>query len=150
MGLSFVTTKLNMDECNDFWRYCRDNNMYPNQEFVVPNGRARGHLELIPTNNEIMKIKSDILKMDREEYGYDWLPFKPLTANGCLQTLYSLYVDSLGYVKPCAAIQNDLVNNNSYSLKDSMNHPFLQLAMNIDKHIEGECGHRKFNNECIG
>jgi len=150
VGLSFVTTTLNILESIDIWKYCRSNNFYPNQEFIVPNGRARDHLDLIPSQADIFKNKKDLLDFDRKQYGYNWLVYKPLTAIGCLQFLYSLYIDILGYIRPCAAIQNNLIHISKFSLQEAINHPFISYVRNIDKHLSGKCLSCQFNFECYG
>lgn len=150
LGISFVTTKINLEGCLNIWKYCRNNRIYPNQEFLVPNGRAINILDLIPSNEEIRKLKNELLEIDRKDYNIDWLPYKPLTGSGCLQMFYNLYIDVIGNIRPCAAIQNDIININHFSLKEAINHPFIQFARNIDKYLEGKCSKCEFIKECIG
>lgn len=45
------------------------------------------------TADEINEYKLNRLEIDRKYYGYDWLPYTPIPASGCLQHLYSLYIN---------------------------------------------------------
>jgi len=85
LGASFVTTTLTLDETPHIWRFCRDHNMYPNQEALVPRGRALTELlHLTPTSAQLNEVKRKLLEIDEQEYGYTWLVHAPLTGNGCL------------------------------------------------------------------
>ena len=150
LGASFVTNKANIHEIKEIWKFCRDNNIYPNQEILTPNGRGKNIVGLIPSRDELRKLKLELLEMDRKDYGYDWLPYSPLTGLGCLQFLYSVYVTVEGYVRPCAAVQIRKENIREKSLRGIIETEFFQLCRHIDKHLKGKCGNCKYLNECIG
>jgi radical SAM protein with 4Fe4S-binding SPASM domain len=150
LGLSFVTTQWNINEMTDIWRFCRTRNIYPNQELFVPDGRSKGDFHLIPSERDYRQMKEDLLRIDRDEYGYDWLPYKPLTAVGCMQFMYSLYVNLKGFVTPCAGIQNSLINIRDFTLKEAIEHPFINLARNLENRLKGKCSRCEFLDECLG
>jgi len=150
LGISFVTNTHNINEIKDIWKFCRDNNIYPNQEILTPNGRGRNIVNLIPTIAQYKKLKLELLELDQKEYGFDWLPYTPLTGCGCLQFLYSVYITCEGYVRPCAGVEIKQENIREKPLKEILNTNFFQLCLYIDKHLNGKCKNCVYNSECIG
>jgi len=101
------------------------------------------------------------IKIDRKYYGYDWLPYTPITASGCLQHLYSLYINIEGNVRPCAPTKLDEhpafkidgeypYNVNRMSLKEIYDSDLFTFVRNIDRVLEGRCGNCEYREECIG
>jgi radical SAM protein with 4Fe4S-binding SPASM domain len=162
LGVSFVSNRLNFGEIEDIWHFCRRNNIFPNMEILTPTGRANDELaDKMLTAEEIQAYKMKLLDIDRKYYGYDWLPYTPITASGCLQHLYSLYITIDGNVRPCAPTKLDEhpalkvngeypCNVNKTNLKDIFNSELFSYVRNIDKVLEGRCGDCKHLNECIG
>ena len=153
---SFVTNRLNIDEVETLWRFCRDRNMFPNMEIMTPNGRARNHLDWIPNRKEIMDLRLRLLDIDQKEYGYTWVPYMPLTGAGCRQLEYSLCVTVEGYARPCAAVLTTNLNvrpssKNGMSLAQVLKDPFIQRARNAWKYLDGKCGKCEYRtNYCVG
>lgn len=151
LGLSFVSTILNIDEIPHIWRFCRGNNIYPNHELLIPRGRAiMNNLNLQPTKEQIIDLKQELLRIDSINYGYTWLPYKPLTAYGCLQVFYSIYLTTQGYVRPCADIDIKSFNVNTHSLAQIINSDFFNLIRNIKQYLKGKCKDCEHGYECIG
>lgn len=162
LGVSFVTNKMNLEEVEDIWHFCRQNSIFPNMEILTPTGRANDELEdKLLTADEIKEYKLKLLEIDREYYGYDWLPYTPITASGCLQHLYSLYINIEGNVRPCAPTKLDEhpalrvsgeypYNVNKMSLREIYNSDLFTYVRNIDKVLEGRCGNCEHTEECIG
>ncbi len=162
LGLSFVSCKLNTGELEAFWRFCRWSSIFPNIEVLTPTGRANDELAGCGlATDEVQEYKNSLLSMDRGEFGYDWLPHTPLPASGCLQYLYSLYVNIEGNVKPCAPTKLDenpaLFEDGVYphniirrSLRDIYESPLFEYVRSIDRHLEGKCGGCEHLQECIG
>jgi len=162
LGVSFVTNSLNLGETEEIWHFCRQRNIFPNMEVLTPTGRAKQELpDYSVTRDQIKEDKLRILDIDRSYYGYDWLPYTPLTASGCLQHLYSLYVTIEGNVRPCAPTkfdENPALNNDGIyphnilrrSLREIYEDPLFQYARNIDRYLEGKCFRCEHLNECIG
>jgi MoaA/NifB/PqqE/SkfB family radical SAM enzyme len=153
---------MNRDEIADIWRFCRERNIFPNMEVLTPTGRAK---ETLPDQGletaEIQDYKFDLLRLDRDEFGYDWLPYTPLAGSGCLQHLYSLYVTLEGNVRPCAptkfdehpALQVDGTypyNTSLITLGEIYTSPLFRYVRHIDAHLEGKCGGCEHLDECIG
>jgi MoaA/NifB/PqqE/SkfB family radical SAM enzyme len=162
LGASFVSCRLNLDEIEEIWRYCRDRHIFPNMEVLTPTGRAK---ELLPNQGldteEIQDYKCRLLELDRACYGYDWLPYTPLAASGCLQHLYSLYVNIEGNVRPCAPTKFDehpaLRENGVYphnvkqrSLREIYEDPLFYYVRHIEEHLEGHCNACPHLSQCIG
>lgn len=162
MGVSFVSNKMNLEEIEDIWHFCRQNNIFPNMEILTPTGRANDELEeKLLTAEEIKEYKLKLLEIDRKYYGYDWLPYTPITASGCLQHFYSLYINIEGDIRPCAPTKLDEhpalkidgkypYNVNRMSLKEIYSSDLFTYVRNIDKVLEGRCGNCEHREECIG
>jgi len=162
LGVSFVSCKLNSEEIEKIWHFCRQKNIFPNMEVLTPTGRAQRELsDQGISQEEIKKYKLKLLHIDRECYGFDWLPFTPLAASGCLQHLYSLYITIEGNVRPCAPTKFDEnpalsleghypYNVNRRSMKEIYEDRLFFHVRNIDKYLEGKCCNCEHLNECIG
>jgi len=154
LGTSFVISKRNVVELPDLWRYCRENRIFPNLEMLIPDGRAQDMDPILLSFEEWNQAKTQLLKIDQEEYGYDWLVYTPLLACGCLQVMYNAYVTVKGDVRPCASINtNDVglsLNVNEMSLAEIINVPFFQTARQIDHKLTGRCKQCEHLEECVG
>jgi MoaA/NifB/PqqE/SkfB family radical SAM enzyme len=162
LGISCVTCSLNLDEIEDIWRFCRENNIFPNMEVLTPTGRAKKQLpDCFITDEDIREYKLRLLDIDREWYGFDWLPYTPLPGSGCLQYLFSMYITVEGNVRPCAPTKFDenpaLREDGAYPnnvlarpLAEIYRTPLFEYARNIDSHLEGKCAACVHGRECIG
>jgi radical SAM protein with 4Fe4S-binding SPASM domain len=162
LGISFVSNKMNLKEIEEIWHFCRQRNIFPNMEILTPTGRANDELEdKLLTADEIKEYKLRLLDIDQKYYGYDWLPYTPITASGCLQHLYSLYINIEGNVRPCAPTKLDEhpalrvngeypYNVNRMSLKEIYNSELFTYVRNIDRVLEGRCWNCEYIEECIG
>ncbi|MCM8797525.1 MAG: radical SAM protein [Candidatus Omnitrophica bacterium] len=150
-GASFVLTKFNYNEIVSLWKFCRDNNLFPNLEQLILRGNALAYAsELIVDRDGIRKLKERLSAIDRYRYGYDWLVYSPLPGYGCLQHLYSIYVDSKGYIRPCADIDIKLFNIRKMKIREILKTPFFLFVRNIGKHLQGRCAHCRHHALCVG
>jgi len=162
LGVSFVTNRLNLEEIEEIWHFCRQRNIFPNMEILTPTGRAKEKMgDCGLEQDEIKECKLRLLDIDRSFYGYDWLPYAPLAGSGCLQHLYSLYVTIEGNVRPCAPTKFDenpsMREDGVYphnilrcSLGEVYRTPLFQYVRQIEQHLEGKCRGCEHLNECIG
>ncbi|MBD3240414.1 MAG: radical SAM protein [Chitinivibrionales bacterium] len=162
LGVSFVTNRLNLGEIETIWHFCRENRIFPNMEILTPTGRARETLAAHTlTVDEIRPYKLALLELDRRCYGYDWLPYTPLAASGCLQHLYSLYITMQGDARPCAPTKLDEhpalsidgaypYNVNRMTLRQICESDLFTYIRSIDKHLQGKCHACRHGDECIG
>ena len=150
LGASFLVNKTNSYNVPEIWKFCRDRKIFPNLEMMIPNERGDKINDLLLSREDWKELKLEVLEIDRKEYGYDWLPYTPLLASGCLQIMYNLYLTVEGFVRPCSDIQVNIANIKDYSLKEIIELPFFQKARNIDKYLQGKCGNCDHLSECIG
>ncbi len=162
LGISFVSCKFNLPEIEDIWRFCRNNRIFPNMEVLTPTGRAKENLpDAGLAREEIKDYKLKLLEIDRQEFGYDWLPFTPLTASGCLQHFYSFYITIKGDVRPCAPVKFDenpeffedgVYPHNVFrkNMREIYDDPVFKYVRNIEKYLEGKCKGCEHLDQCIG
>ena len=162
LGVSFVCNRLNLGDTEGIWRFARESRIFPHLEILNPTGRTMpGMGQYLLTREEIRKYKLHLLTIDREEYGYDWLPFTPLAGSGCLQHLYSLYITIDGDVRPCAhtafdqhpALKTDSVypfNVNRMPLEEIYRSDLFASVRTIDSHLDGKCRNCDYHSQCIG
>jgi radical SAM protein with 4Fe4S-binding SPASM domain len=149
-GASMVVTKLNLDDAPDVWRYCRKNNLFPNLEMLIPNGRAEVNGCLAPTQEDYSRLKQRLLQQDREEHGYTWLPSTPLPGAGCFQCMYNVYIDVEGWARPCSSIHAKVANVRQMPLSTVIKTPFFHRSRNIEKFLTGKCASCAHSNVCVG
>jgi len=150
LGASFLVNRQNAHTIPDVWRYCRDRKILPNLEMMIPNKRGNVINNLLLSREEWKNLKLKLLEIDRNEYGYDWLPYTPLLGNGCFQVMYNLYITVEGFVRPCSDIQVNIANIKDYTLKEIIELPFFKMARNIEKYLNGKCGSCEHLSKCIG
>lgn len=159
LGATFIATSRNQQEAEAFWRYCRDRRIYPNVEMMTRAGRGPVDLRLAPVEQKRLKLA--LLSIDRKEYGYDWNPYTPVPASGCMRYLCGLHVSVDGSVLPCAGTpldqHQDLRKNGEYplnvktkSLKEIYLSGPMYYSRHIDSFLEGKCKDCGFLHQCIG
>lgn len=150
-GISFVVTKLNYESIEEIWKFCRENNLYPNAEDFIPRGRGQRNAGLLHVSPEKgSQLKQRLLAFDRRNYGYDWLVHSPLACHGCLQTFYGAYLSCDGFVRPCADIDVREFNVREMTLAEIIKTPFFEYVRHIDEHLDGKCAACEYNNVCVG
>jgi radical SAM protein with 4Fe4S-binding SPASM domain len=150
-GLSFVVTKLNAGDILALWKFCRENNFYPNFEEFIPRGRGLTNYDkLFLDKKSVFALKKDLLDFDRSRYGYDWLIHAPLPGHGCFQPICSVYITSTGDVRPCPDIEVSLSNIEDGAVAEIIETPFFLLSRNIEKHLQGNCRLCRHGYRCIG
>lgn len=150
-GASFVVTAINLVGIPEVWRFCRENNLYPNMEELIPRGR--GHLsekKIQVDKRELYRLKKKLLEIDRKKYGYEWNVYTPLPGHGCLQFFYSVYVTCQGYVRPCADVDIKYFNIRNTTLNEILRSPFYRVTRNIEKNLHGKCGTCNITDICHG
>jgi len=161
LGVSFVANRLNAGEIEDIWFFCRENNIFPNMELLTPAGRGSDFEEFILNQDEIKKFKEKLLNIDRRYYSFNWIPYTPLAASGCLQHFYSMYINIDGNVRPCARVKFDEnryfykdgiypYNINRKNLSEVYDSELFKSVRNIDSQLEGKCSDCEYSFECIG
>jgi len=150
-GASFVLTRYNYGEIVSLWKFCRDNHLFPNLEEFIPRGRGLlNSSSLTVAKDKVRQLKQQLLALDRRDYGYDWLVYAPLPGYGCLQHLYSVYVDIDGYVRPCADIEVRQHTIRKMKLVRILKTPFFGFVRNLKNHLQGKCFRCRHNTLCVG
>lgn len=150
LGASFVVSKLNYDEIESIWRFCRQNRIFPNLEMMVPNGNAKDMINQMVSAHDWKLLKDRLLLIDQNEFGYTWFPYTPLVGVSCFQVMYNLYITVEGEVRPCSSIHCHIADVYSHSLQKIIELPFFQVARHIDAHLTGSCGKCDQHRHCIG
>lgn len=150
LGASCVVTKYNLYDIPDVWRFCRNNGLFPNIEWLVPNGRANNRDDLAVSTVDIEKLRNELWEIDSSRYGYDWFKYTPRMGAGCLQFMYSLYITHDGWIRPCASLQYQPRNIQDVSLEKAMKSELYQTVRHVDKHLSGKCGRCEFHYHCCG
>jgi len=136
LGLSFVLNKKNIDEACDIWRFCRNNNIYPNLELLNPIGRSEKYMaELVPNNMELQKVLKRIKDIDENEYHIKHINYHKQYSH-CLQHIYSVYLNVQGYVQPCGAIRVKKYNYKDSSLSNILNNEYFQKVRLTEDHLD--------------
>ncbi|HEX3019601.1 MAG TPA: radical SAM protein [Chitinispirillaceae bacterium] len=160
LGVTFVANAMNINEIDELWHFCRRNHVFPHIQFIYPE-RAKGIDDLLLSAAKIRAFKKRLHFIDKEHYGYDWMPYTPFITGVCLQHFYSLYVTVSGDIRPCIYINFD---EHSFFFKDGKYpynafeyglfaayeaEPFV-YARSIDSYMEGKCAVCSFLPYCIG
>ena len=134
LGLSFVVTKQNYNEITTMWRYCRENNIYPNMELLNPIGRTKANAaDLIPEPKDMKKIIEEIKEIELD-FG-----IQPSNEPACLQQLYSMYLNVQGYIQSCGAIRKNRFKYSDYnSLKECYENSYFRRIRTIEDHLDEE------------
>jgi radical SAM protein with 4Fe4S-binding SPASM domain len=160
LGVCFVANSRNINEIEELWHFCRRNAVFPHIQLIYPD-RCKGVDDLLLSSFEIRGLHQKLNLIDREHYGYNWIPFTPFIAGECLQHFYSMYVTVKGDIRPCMytnfdehpffreggrypynAFEGSIVS--AYEAE-----PFV-YARSIDRYLEGKCSVCDYFPHCIG
>lgn len=151
LGIDTVITYDNQDELETIFRYCRDNNIFPEFKTMITANRAGKVVDKYQLNaQEVEKIAQKFLKIDEEEYGYTWEITPPYIAWTCNFYYGHIYVNILGDIYPCVGFtMNEPIGNiKEMTLKDAYNSELMVKIRNIDKLLTGPCS--ECPKECYG
>lgn len=140
LALSFVITKLNIDESEALWRFCRENNIIPNPNIFNPRGRGRLHeARLRPDAADLERVLARFAEIDDQEFG--------VVSEGisegeptCLQHLYSVYMDVSGNVSPCPAVRCADFNVREHTLASIIKSDYFQQVRSTPRHLTESSG----------
>ncbi len=139
--LGFVTSimDVNYDEIPDIFRYCRDNQIIPDFDTVLEQGRG-AKCGLSGEDENIKRMFELLQKIDRNEYGIEWNVSPTYVAGCCDRYKQHLYVTRFGDVSPCigASLKGvKLGNVRNNSLVELWKSPLMIKIK--DKDYTGEC-----------
>lgn len=145
-GVETVVTTKNIHEIPKVYDFALKHNIFANIEMMLPIGRAANHPELIPTENQIRNLYSELNKIAGSNINP--LISSHLSHYGgirCFSRLrYSLYTNSVGNVYLCFSQHPELstgMNVRDFTLKDI-------LAKRRFPEIPVECACEYFSEMC--
>ena len=139
LGLVSSIMTVNYGEVPEIFRYCRDNQIIPDFDTVLEQGRGAS-CGLSGEDARIKRMFELLQKIDREEYGIEWDVSPTYVAGCCDRYKRHLYVTRFGDVSPCIGTSLKgvkLGNIGERSLSEIWNSPLMRKIR--DKDYVGEC-----------
>jgi len=151
MGIETIICRQNLPELAGLWRWARREGIYPYVESATVQGRAKEHPELLVSAAETQSLFEELSRIDREEFGLEWIPRPPLAGSTCNRHLYSCTVTTQGDVLPCPGVNVPLGNIRDVPLRQIIReHPVIRKLRNIYAEIRGACRSCEHNGVCYG
>jgi len=151
LGIQTIICRQNYKEIPTLWRWARLKNISPYVETLTLQGEARRHPRLYLPPGEIKKLFDELCRIDRQEFGREWLPHPPIAAGSCRRHLYTCLVNYKGDVLPCVGIRIVVGNIYRRGLKEILgSSPVIRKLRRIWEHIKGPCKECLFKYRCYG
>lgn len=151
LGLETVITKDNYAEIVEMWRWAREHRVVPYFELAKIQGRARrfaSALEISPS--QAHALFESLLRIDREEFKYDWVPTPPMPGAHCHRIYCGCYVTAAGNVQPCSGVAVTFGNIRRQKLVDIINKPTFRKLRYVERNIGGKCRTCQYLGLCYG
>lgn len=142
----------NLEEIPSLWKFVRQKNIVPSFELGRPSGCAKINNVTI----DAMKARllfEDIARIDKEQFGFEWVPIPPYLGYTCNLNKFCLYVDVNGNVFNCEGMCFKLGNIDEDILKNLIeSSEELKRMRELKKWIRGKCQTCDFfnSNYCFG
>ncbi|MGA2140079.1 MAG: radical SAM protein [Verrucomicrobiia bacterium] len=151
LGLETVITRMNVLDIQEMWRWARDRRIYPYFELVHIEGRAIQNADtLLLSKEEIKCLFQQLLQVDRERYGFDWIPVPPIPGSRCDRLYCGCYVCLGGTVQPCAGLPIPIGNVRQSSLAEILNSETIRRLREPKKYLAGKCSQCQYLGFCYG
>lgn len=151
LGVQTVICRANLHEIPDLWRWARNRGIVPYFETLTVQGRAREHDDLNITPAEAREVFHALSRIDRDDYGIDWVPRPPLVGSGCTRHLYSILIKSDGDLYPCVGVEIAVGNIRRNALAEIIrDDPVVRSCREIYERIKGPCRSCSLNGTCYG
>jgi len=151
LGIESIICRQNIQELPDMWVWARERNIIPYFEIITLQGRARDHLELSVSSDELYKLFCELAQIDRERFGIIWEPHPPVAGLKCNRHAYSCTVTVSGDVLPCPGVDISVGNIRTSSLAEIISSSDVIFKLrNIREYIKGPCKSCELNVECYG
>lgn len=141
LGLDILIMRPNYKDIPDYWRYCRDNNIFPMVKRIFFSESADNLSVKNSLNISSEKTKDlfyELSEIDRKEYGYFWIPSPPWAWAKCNYYYYHIFVTNKGSVKPCIWV-NQMWNIRERSLESFWNSPEMNTIKNVPNNPSWKC-----------
>lgn len=134
---SIFTT--NAGEIEAMYRWARENNIIPRISTLLEKGAGKECEHLNPTPEIKAEVYERLLEIDRQEFGYDWIPNPTYAGDKCEMLFYNLFIDPMGDIQPCIGITHTLGNMKTHTLEEIWTSDFIRRTRNIDASLAGDC-----------
>lgn len=161
-ALECVITTMNYDDLPSLWRFMRARGIVPEVEIPTPQGRAVDHRQALlfderEAPEKYRQLFDELLRIDRAEFGYDWIPHPPFVAGTCLLYYSNCYVNERGGVQPCASVDREYGQlrvgprrGEGQPLADVLRSPAFAKLRRIHEHLKGACRGCDLGATCYG
>jgi len=162
LGLETIICRQNYDEIPTMWRWMRDRNIVPEVEIPTLQGRARSNgasLYFDPREapNKYRVLFEELLRIDREHYGFDWIPHPPFAALSCRLYYTNCYVNERGGVQPCAGVDREYgqlrvgaERARGLPLAEILNGEAFRKLRHVHDHVAAPCRGCELGHSCYG
>lgn len=151
LGIESIICSYNYKEIPKIWQWARDQQIIPYMEMITFQGRAKKRKDLNVPVKDLEKLFKKLAKIDKEKYGYSWIPHPPIAALSCGRHEYSCTIDSRGYVQPCTGVNIKVGNIRYQKLKDILKENIIiNCLRNIRENIKGVCKTCELLSQCYG
>lgn len=162
LGLETIVCRQNYEEIPEIWRFMRKNNIIPEVEIPTLHGRAALNKEKLCFKDDeapkkFKNLFEELLRIDREEFGFDWIPHPPFPAGSCCLFRTNCYINDSGSVQPCAGVDISYgflpVGNHCHDgrpLEKIVCSKEFQKLRCIEKYLEPPCRDCDLLDHCYG
>jgi radical SAM protein with 4Fe4S-binding SPASM domain len=161
-ALQSVICRQNYDEIPSMWRWIRQHNIVPEIEIPTLHGRAgdnRSTLYFSETEapRKYREIFEELLRIDRAEFGYDWIVHPPFPGSSCRLYYSNCYVNDEGGVQPCAGVDQPFGflrvgsrKQTGQPLGDIVRGSAFEQLRKVHLYLKGKCQHCDLVDQCYG
>lgn len=142
IGFDMVISSQNIHEVPKTLRYCRKNNIWIVFAFYLTSGRSAKidfNKESIPSPKQIKEMQEIVLKIDRDEFGFNHLIWNNFATIGCVERL-QIYGD--GRVSPCPGNETVIGRIQDYSIKELNQMILSEFPLHNPCSFDGNCIYR--------
>lgn len=142
LWLDNLVCKQNYNEIKKIFFYCRENNIWPgiNTLFHLGSGNKKNIKNKLDVSiTEIKKLWEEISKLDKQKYGFEWLPLPPYIGWQCNLYFFTFRVDNKGNISKClgSPIMGNILDKNKKVKKNILkfywDHPDMKELTNVHK-----------------
>ena len=143
LGADILVMKKNYNEIETIYRWCRDNNIFPLVKPLMCNNKGASKFvldNLYVSPMEIKELYERLAEIDKNLYGYNWIPTPPYAGINCNYYYYHMCITIMGDVWPCIGIPEMQIGNiREKRLEDCWNSEQVKKIKNIKNEIIGVC-----------
>ncbi len=162
LALETVICPANYDEMPALWRWMRQRGIVPEVEIPTMHGRAAEHSSVLGFDERRASAKyrdlfEELLAIDRQEFGFDWVPHPPFPAGSCRLYYSNCYINDMGGVQACAGVDHQF-GQLRVGPKAHEGRPLAQIVgaaefrklRHVHEHLHGACEGCDLLETCYG